>query len=222
MKGINQTFKRLFLYAVGLFILSLGISFSIQASLGISPASSFAYAISLAAGLSIGITTFITNILFIVLQIIIRKHIDIRDFAVQLGISFLFSFYMDLTLFLLRLFPAPETLVIRYVFIAISLVLISIGLSCYFTAKFPLLPYDGLANAVSDQYKIRFSKAKVGCDLTNVIIAGAICLFSIHSFGSIGIGTLLSALFVGKMAGWMMPYFEPRMRAWMEKSKAAA
>ena len=76
--------KRLTLYIIGLFLLSLGVSFSIQASLGVSPVSSLAYAISLTSGLSIGMTTVLANILFIGVQILLNKRIDLREFAVQL------------------------------------------------------------------------------------------------------------------------------------------
>lgn len=222
MKHMNITLKRLILYVVGLFFLSLGISFSIQANLGISPASSFAYAISLTTTLSIGVTTVLTNVFFIVLQVVITRRIDLRDFAVQLLVAFLFGFYMDLTLFLLRLFPTPETLMMRSVFIIISLFVVAIGLTCYFTAKFPLLPYDALTYVISDHFKIPFSKAKVGCDLANVVAAGTLCLSVIHSFGSIGIGTLLAALFIGKIVGWMMKKFQPSLIGWVKKAKVAA
>ena len=47
----NRTMKRLILYVFGLFFLTLGISFSIQAGLGVSPVSSLAYAFALTTGI---------------------------------------------------------------------------------------------------------------------------------------------------------------------------
>ena len=81
MNHMNVTIKRLVLYVFGLFFLSLGVSFSIQAGLGVSPVSSLAYAISLTTGLSIGITTVLANVLFIIVQVILNKRIDLKEFC---------------------------------------------------------------------------------------------------------------------------------------------
>lgn len=211
--------KRLTLYIIGLFLLSLGVSFSIQASLGVSPVSSLAYAISLTSGLSIGITTVLANILFIGVQILLNKRIDLREFAVQLVIVFLFGFFMDATLLLVQQLPAPETLLSRFVFLVISFYIISIGLLAYFTAKLPLMPYDALTYVISDKFTMKFSKAKITSDLLNVAVAGAVCLIFIHSFGSIGIGTLLAAYFVGKILGQLMQHFQQPLQQWIYKGK---
>nr|WP_309098666.1 hypothetical protein [Fredinandcohnia onubensis] len=60
MKLKNVNIKRLSLYIIGLFFLSLGVSFSIQVDLGVSPVSSLAYAFALASGLSVGMMTIVT------------------------------------------------------------------------------------------------------------------------------------------------------------------
>src|SRR4051812_37126380 len=110
---MNVNAKRLILYVVGLFCLSFGVSLSIQAGLGVSPVSSLAYAISLSGGLSIGLTTVLANILFIMIQVLLNKRVELQQFSGQLVVSFLFGFFMDATLFLVQLLPAPETLLAR-------------------------------------------------------------------------------------------------------------
>ena len=88
---INVTVKRLFIYLLGLFFLSLGVSFSIQANMGVSPVSSLAYALTLSSGISIGLMTVAANILFIIVQIILSKRLNVREAIVQLIIAFLFG-----------------------------------------------------------------------------------------------------------------------------------
>ena len=110
MNHRTDTMKRLILYVLGLFFMSLGVSLSIQAGLGVSPVSSLAYALALTTGLSIGITTVLANVLFIIVQVILNKRIDLKEFVLQLIISFLFGFFMDATLFIVQLFPTPETI----------------------------------------------------------------------------------------------------------------
>jgi uncharacterized protein len=211
--------KRIFVYILGLFSLSLGVSLSIQAGLGVSPVSSLAYAFSLTAGLSIGMTTVLANILFIIGQIILRKHIDLKEFMLQLLIAVLFGFFMDATLFIVQLLPTPETLIVQCVYLIISLFIVSFGLLIYFLAKLPLMPYDALTYVVSERFKLKFSNAKIISDLINVSVAGAICLIFIHSLGSIGIGTLVAAYFIGKILGWMMAHYQQPLRQWLSQTQ---
>ncbi|ARD47858.1 hypothetical protein SporoP37_06705 [Sporosarcina sp. P37] len=217
---MNSITKRLILYITGLFLLSLGVSFSIQANLGVSPVSSLAYAISLTSGLTIGTTTVLANILFVFIQILLtEKRIGLREFIVQLIIVFLFGVFMDLTLAIVQLLSAPETLLGRYIYLAVSLYVISAGLLAYFTAKLPLMPYDALTYVISDRFKMKFGKAKITSDLLNVVLAGIICLVFIHTLGAIGIGTLLAAYFIGKILGYAMPRFQPALQSWVLTSK---
>ena len=53
--------KRICLFVGGLFIMSLGVAFSITSTLGTTPISSISYALALITGIDIGITTFIFN-----------------------------------------------------------------------------------------------------------------------------------------------------------------
>ena len=211
--------KRLVLYIGGLFFLTLGVSLSIQAGLGVSPVSSLAYALVLTTGLSIGITTVLANILFIFVQIILNKRIDIKDFILQLIISILFGTFMDATLFLVQLLPAPESIVLKCVYLIISLFVVSAGLIGYFTAKLPLMPYDALTYVISERFNIKFSKAKITGDLLNVLVAVTLGLVFIQSFGSIGFGTLIAAYFIGRILGWMILHYQKPLQQWVYQSQ---
>lgn len=218
MNHINITIKRLSLYVIGLFFLSLGVSFSIQADLGVSPVSSLAYAFSLSFGLSVGMMTIVANVLFIIIQVVLSKRFDLKESIVQLIITFLFGFFMDTTLFLVQLLPTPESILMRCVFLMISLFVVSIGLLGYFNAKFPLMPYDALTYEISEKFNMKFSKAKISSDLLNVCVAGLVCIIFIHSLGSIGIGTLVAAYFIGKIVGWLMTHFQKYLVQWIAKN----
>lgn len=219
MNHKNVTMKRLTLYIGGLFFLTLGVSLSIQAGLGVSPVSSLAYALVLTSGLSIGITTVLANILFILVQIILSKRMDIKDLMLQLIISVVFGFFMDATLFLVQLLPAPESIVLRCVYLIISLFVVSAGLIGYFTAKLPLMPYDALTYVISEQFKIKFSKAKITGDLVNVFVAAIMGLVFIQSFGAIGIATIVAAYFIGKILGWMISRFQEPLQQWVSQNE---
>lgn len=218
---MNITIKRLFLYVLGLFFLSLGVSFSIEADLGVSPVSSLAYAITLSAGLSIGITTILSNVLYVIVQIILNKRIDMKEFVVQFIILFLFGFFMDATLFIVQLFPTPETIVARLLFLMISLFIIAAGLLCYSAARLPLMPYDALTFVISDRFKLDFGKAKVASDGVNVILSAAICFIFIQSLGSVGIGTIIAGFSIGRIISWMKKYFYQPLNKWIYEQQAS-
>ncbi|MCP1145072.1 YczE/YyaS/YitT family protein [Lysinibacillus endophyticus] len=219
MNHLNNTMKRVALYVIGLFLLAIGVSFSIQASLGVSPVSSLPYALALVSGLSVGVMTVVSNILFIVLQVFLTKRFDLRDFSLQLLISFLFGFYMDFSLFLVRLLPTPETIIMRSIFLIISLFIVAFALLAYFNVKLPLMPYDSLTYAISNRFQMHFPKAKITSDLINVGISLIVCLICIQSFGSVGIGTLISAYFIGKILGMLMKKFQEPLLNWLNSGE---
>ncbi|MET3576110.1 YitT family protein [Bhargavaea ullalensis] len=215
MNHIHVTIKRLSLYVVGLFFLSLGVSFSILANFGVSPVSSLAYAFSLTTGLSVGMMTIVANLLFIILQIMISKRFNPREAIVQLMIAFLFGFFMDLTLYLLQLLPVSETPAVRVLFLIVSLFVVAVGLLDYTSVKLPLMPYDELTAVIATRFKWAFSKAKITSDLLNVVLAGLVCLTFIRTLGSIGIGTVVAAVFIGKILGWLIIHFREPMLGWV-------
>jgi len=216
---IHVTIKRLFVYICGLFFLAFGVSFSIQADLGVSPVSSLAYAFTLTTGFSVGLMTIVANILFIIVQVILSKRFSLRGSIVQLMISFVFGFFIDMTLLLLQLFPTPNTFLMQWVFLIISLFLMSIGLFGCFSSKYTLMPYDELTHVISETFNINLGKAKIYGDLINVVSAGVICIVFIQSLGSVGIGTIIAAYFIGKILGWLMKMYQKPLINWMSKTK---
>ncbi|MEH7349594.1 YczE/YyaS/YitT family protein [Gottfriedia acidiceleris] len=222
MNHWSRTLKRIILYTLGLFIMSMGISMSIQAGFGVSPVSSLAYASTLTTGLSVGVTMALANVLYIIIQIILSKRMELNEFIGQFIISFLFGFFMDATLFIVQLFPTPETIIARIVILVVSLFVIAVGLMGYTTAKLPLMPYDALTYVISEKFKLKFGKAKISSDLINICLAGTICVIFIHSLGSIGIGTLIAAYFIGKILGWMIPNYQPTLLHWVYKTEKTA
>ncbi|WP_010304449.1 YczE/YyaS/YitT family protein [Kurthia senegalensis] len=220
MKHYDRTLKQLFVYILGLFILTLGISLSIYAGLGVSPVSSLAYALTLVTSISIGITTVLANLVFIVVQWILTKTFKLRSYTVQLLVSILFGLFTDVTLSLTQaILPVPESMTMRIVYLILSLFVMGLGLLGYLSAKMPLMPYDALTYVISDTFHFAFSKAKITGDVLNVLVAAVLCLVTIHSFGSIGFGTLIAAVLVGKIIGFYMKIWQKPLVRWMLTSK---
>lgn len=208
-------YKRICIYIVGLFLLALGISFSILAGIGVSPGSALAYAFALITPLSVGVTTVLANILYIIFQAILNKEIYWKEYFIQLIVAFLFGFFMDLTIWLTQGLPKAHSIFLIVIYVIISLIIVAIGLLLYFTAELPTMPYDALTYTIANTWKMAFGKAKITTDMLNVIISLLLGLLFIHSFGSIGIGTIIAAYGIGKILGILIHKLQPLIKLWV-------
>lgn len=66
---------------------------------------------------------------------------------------------------------------------------------------------EGAMKAISDISGIEFPKVKIGFDVSMVVISLISCLVFIKSFGSVGIGTIIAALLVGMVLGFISKRF---------------
>lgn len=207
--------KRLVVYIIGLFLIALGATFSILASLGVSPVTSLPYALALITGSSVGVMTIIANFIYILVQVVLLKKIEWKNFTIQLLITFIFGSFMDLTIWLTSFLPEANSIWYIILYFVLSLIIVAIGLLFYFTANLPTMPYDTLTHVVATKWNIPFGKAKIMTDLINVIISLLLCLVTLQSFGSIGIGTFIAAYGIGKIVGIILTKFQPRLRDWV-------
>jgi uncharacterized membrane protein YczE len=218
---MNTIFRRTILYVSGAFVLALGVSFSIIAGFGVSPVSSLPYALALTTGFSVGTMTVVANLLYLAFQAIFSKQLNIKRSIIQLILTVLFGFFINITLALLQFILPESNFILRCVYLIASLFIIAIGLLGYYTAKFPLMPFDGLTYAVSDFFKWKVGKAKTISDLTNVIVSSAICLIYLHHLGSIGIGTFIAAWSIGKILGRLIDRFQQPLLNWAYKTESS-
>ena len=208
--------KRLTVFLSGLLLLSIGVVLSIIAGFGVSPVSCLAYALALVTPLSVGTMVVITNLGFIALQAAFGSKITIKECIIQLSTSLLFCVLIDGELYLLRsLLPDVLDLWLRMLLLTCSCIFIAAALTLYLTPGFSPLSYDALTTAIAKRMQWTFGKAKVVSDICNVCLSAAICLIFIHALGSIGLGTLIAAYAIGKIAGIFIARFRPRLHAWI-------
>ena len=73
--------------------------------------------------------------------------------------------------------------------------------------------------AVSTITQIDFPKVKIGFDCSMVVISAVTCLIAIHSFGSVGIGTMIAAVLVGVVLGKLNYWFGTWRDRLLEKDR---
>ncbi len=210
-------YKRITIYVLGLFILSLGVAFSILSKLGVSPISSVAYVLHNVTGLSIGTITMLEFSVYVLAQILLlRKKFKMRSFL-QLGFGIAFGLFVDLSLFITTIFKV-ENLFIQSGYLVLSIILIALGLVFILSADIVPNAPEGLMLAIKDIFKFKFSNIKTIFDSSCVIFSSLIALLLLVEFSQsgIGIGTLLTALLVGKVLGFLMSRMKKPLNLFMK------
>ncbi len=192
---------RLPMYFIGLFIMTMGISFSVKSDLGVAPVSSVPYAATCVWGIEMGKATILFHVVLVILQILmLRKNFRIKN-LLQIAIGIVFGYFTTFCNYCVSLLPSTQNMVVRIVMLLLSAVLIAFGIFLYVPADIMPLAGEGIIQAISDVTGIDFSKVKIGFDITLTVISLSVCLAILHNLGSVGIGTVISAFLVGAVHG---------------------
>ena len=190
--------KRICSFTVGLFIMSLGVAFSINSTLGTTPISSISYALALITNIDIGITTFLFNAALIFIQLIILKSRFEKKRLLQFINCVLFGYFTDVALYLVSFVPFEPTIPFYILYLVLSIFLIAFGIFIYMPADIAPLPGEGCVQAIAMVTDWRFSTIKIGFDATVGSIAFVMCaLWYANAFAAVSIGTVISAFMVG-------------------------
>ena len=203
--GINTNifkkhfFKRCIILLIGLFIMSLGIAFSIKASLGTSPISSVPYVASYISGLSVGETTIIINLIFILVQILLlRKKYDLFQLF-QIPALILFGIMIDFSQYLIKDITYSNYLQ-QWILCVAGIILVGIGISIEVMAKLITTPGEGLVLAICKIFPVKFGNTKIAFDVSLVLISIITVLIYIGHLEGVREGTIIAAIFVGLIA----------------------
>ncbi len=195
---MKKLLQRYLFFILGLSINSFGIAFVTKSAMGTSQISSIPYVLSLQFdNLSFGMTTFLMNMVYIILQILILK----KDFSpiqfLQIPVNLVFSSFIDLGMWALSWF-SPETLITRIISLFIGCIILALGISIEVAPDVIMVPGEGIVKAISQAKHADFGKIKVIFDVTLIIIASLLSFIFFHKLNGVGIGTVISALTVGK------------------------
>lgn len=209
----NKWGARIVAYAIGLLILAFGVAFSVNSNLGVSPANSFPYVVSLILNTKMGNCVTVIFICYILLQILILR----KDFQwinlTQILFSTLFGKFVDFAKMILDGFCFP-TYAGRLLMLAISIVLIAIGISMYMGAKLVNMPTEGLASAIAAKLPNKeFHQTKVMVDCASVGTALILSVCFLGGLQGIREGTIISAIVIGKV----IPYANKITRPLLQK-----
>jgi len=175
---------RTFVLFFGLFIFGLGDSLLIQSEIGNAPWSVLAQGISNRLDITMGWSTFAISTLVLLLWIPLKEkpgfgtlaNIAIIAAAIQVGVTF---------------FPEQDNYLIAVFYCLVGIAMVGFGSALYITCGLGPGPRDGLMTAIHNRSGVRIGRVRLAIEST-VLVAGWLL------GGTLGLGTLLFALFIGQ------------------------
>lgn len=201
----TETLKKYLLLCVGLFIMALGVGFSIKAGLGTSPISSLPYVVSIITPLSVGTATILMHCTFILLQILIlRKNYEPIQ-LLQLPVALVFGAMTDFAVYILSN-VSGGTYAAQWLLCVIGIVLVAVGVSAEVLAGVVTLAGEGLVLAICKATGKKFGNMKVCFDVTLVALAVAVGFIFKGELLGVREGTVAAAIFVGLLSKRMIAF----------------
>lgn len=191
--------KRYLVFLLGLFVNSLGVALITKADLGTSPISSIPYVLSLSFPFSLGQFTIFFSILLIVLQLVILGRNFKAEHLLQIPVSLVFGYFIDLCMLLL-FFVQPAAYVLKILYLLVGCIVLGIGVYMEVLANVIMLPGESFVRAVVFRWKTEFGVTKVAFDVSMAIIASVLGIVLTGHLNGVREGTVIAALLVGFIA----------------------
>ena len=195
--GEDLTLKRVFSYIFGLYLITLGVAFSIKSGLGSAPVSSIPYAMDLIWLINIGVATFIFHAILVAIEWMLLRDDFNRKHFLQVFVGVLFGIFTSFSVSLMNFIPPADNIIIALLMSVLCIFLIALGLFFYVPTNLIPLSVEGVTQAIAIVFDKPFSKVKVYLDCCIVLTALILSYGFLGQLGSVGIGTVLGALFIG-------------------------
>ena len=198
---MSQKTKRILMSLSGVVIGAISVGIFKVAALGVDPFQSLMSGLDALIPIPFGTLYVIVNAVLLLFALIFdRKKIGIATFINLFLLGYIVEFSQGLCE---RLMPdAPIWL--RVVILLVAIVILCLSSALYFTADLGVSTYDAVALVWSQrQSKIKFAYCRVICDLVCVALGVILLLIAgkdfSEIFGSVGIGTIITAFFMGPL-----------------------
>ena len=194
-----EKLKRYLIFLVGLFVNSLGVSLITKANLGTSPISSIPYVLSLNFPFTLGNFTIFFSIFLIVLQLIILRKNFKLEHILQIPVSIIFGYFIDLTMILFS-WVNPEAYIMKIVYLLIGCLILGVGVYMEVLADVVMLPGESFVRAIVLTWKTNFGTTKICFDVSMSVIAVVLSFVFAGRLAGVREGTVIAALLVGFIA----------------------
>lgn len=198
-------YKRSLIYVIGIFFVSLGIVLCKKCGMGISPISSIPLVLSYVTPLTFGMLTSLFHFVNTALQMILSKKMRDVKMWLQIPLAFVFGWVIDWLNGMIRL--ENPVLLLQIVMLIGSVFFTALGMVCMLDMNLIQNPPDGTVRQISILLGKDLGTVKIGYDLVCVISSLLLSIVFLGRVEGFGLATLISAIFVGKMIGWIRRAF---------------
>ncbi|MFC7322858.1 YczE/YyaS/YitT family protein [Halobacillus campisalis] len=192
---------KVFFFLVGLVIISLGISLTINADLGVGAWDAMNVGLTNTFGLTVGNWVIIIGAILILTNALIAK--EKPDLLAVITIVILGKF---IDFWLLNVFADLELTQMLFQIITLvgGIFIIAVGVACYLQPKFSLNPVDNFMVALQKRFGLSLTVSKT-------LTEGVALLLAIIFGGPIGIGTIIILVCIGPFIQFLDPKAEKVM-----------
>lgn len=209
--NVKKMIIRVLIYILGIFSLAIATVITINSNLGIGSTNSLPYVISCIAKVKYGTLVIGYFSLLVLLQIIILR----KDFKpVQLAqvlFSVAFGYFVNVATILIGGFVLP-TYVGQLAMIAMAVVIVGFGVTCYVSAQLVPMPPEGLELAISVKSGMSFPVIKTIFDCISVGSAIALSFLFLGGLRGVREGTVIIAVLSGTCVGIFRKLLGPTIR----------
>lgn len=219
MNVSKYNIRSIFSSAIGVIILSLGISINKGSALGMDTYTGMNTTVADYFNMSLGNYQLILNSILLLSMFIFGRYLlGLGTVLNMVFVGYLVDFFLKIFNGTVLSFSVEKSIGIRLLLLIIGTLILCLGASLYITADLGVAPYDALAIMMSDHIKkLPFSVARIITDVVCVIV-GLIfgTVLGPYPFGTIiGIGTILTAFGTGPFIG----FFNMTISAWIVGKK---
>jgi uncharacterized membrane protein YczE len=173
---------------LGLWLFGTGEALLVAAELGNGPWTVLAQGVTVHTSLSIGSATFLISVAVLMLWIPLRERPGLGTIANAVVIAAALQVGV-------WLIPHPDPLWLKFVFVFLGVALIGVGSGLYLTTNLGPGPRDGWMTGLHQKFGIPVARVRLGIEVTVLALGWLLG-------GTVGLGTVIFALFIGPSVGW--------------------
>lgn len=191
--------RRIVQLLVGLVLYGAGCALTVEAGLGVDPWTVFAQGISIHTGVGIGWVTNIVGFLVLLVWIPLRQKPGVGTVAniLLVGTS------MQVVLWV---FPPVDGIVLQSATLIAGILLVAVASGLYIGAHFGPGPRDGLMTGMHARLGWPIWLCRLSVEATVLLVGWLLG-------GTVGIGTVLFAVFIGPLVHLALPLLDTRRPA---------
>ena len=106
----------------------------------------------------------------------------------------------------------PLTIPLRILYFVLSYLIICVRIALSNRCKLPIIPTDLFPRELADITKVKYSRIKIGYDVTCLTITALMTLIILGHLDGLGIGTILAAFTMGKVIGMIGDKMDQHVR----------